>query len=154
MSTPAEQLDSSAQELRSALADFDAERSKQLAPEPEDEGALCVVSADGKGIPIRRVTPEAAIQGHDPQQEAKKNRKKMAVVGTVYTLDPLVRTPEEVVESLFRIPEDHRPAAERPVPQHKRLWASLPHEQDGREVSATEQPCGWVAPARLHRITW
>jgi hypothetical protein len=120
-------------------------RESRLAPEPEDEGALCVVSADGKGIPIRRVTPEAAIQGHDPQQEAKKNRKKMAVVGTVYTLDPLVRTPEEVVESLFRLPEDHRPAAERPVPQHKRLWASLPHEQDGREVSATEQTFGWLA---------
>jgi len=120
-------------------------RESRLAPAPEDEGAMCVVSADGKGIPIQRVPPEASIQGHDPQQEAKTNRKKMAVVGTVYTLDPLVRTPEEVVESLFRLPEDHRPAAERPVPQHKRLWASLPHEQDGREVSATEQTFGWLA---------
>jgi hypothetical protein len=104
-----------------------------------------MVSADGKGIPIRRATPEASIQGHDPQQEAKTNRKKMAVVGTVYTLDPLVRTPEEVVDSLFRIPENHRPAAERPGPQHKRLWASLPHEQDGLEVSATAQTFDWLA---------
>ncbi len=120
-------------------------RESRLAPEPEDEGALCVVSADGQGIPIRRATPEASIQGHDSQQEAKTNRKKMAGVGTVYTLDPLVRTPEEVVESLFRIPEAPRPAAERPGPQHKRLWASLPHAQDGLEVSATVQTFDWVA---------
>src|SRR5256885_8456219 len=64
-------------------------RESRPAPEPEQEGALCVVSADGKGIPIRRATPEAPIQGHDPEQEAKTNRKKMAVVGTVYTIDPL-----------------------------------------------------------------
>ena len=30
-------------------------RESRLAPEPEDEGAMCVVSADGKGIPIQRV---------------------------------------------------------------------------------------------------
>jgi hypothetical protein len=58
-------------------------RESRRAPEPEAEGALCVVRADGKGLPRRRVTPEAAIQGPAPQQEAQKNRKKMAVVGTV-----------------------------------------------------------------------
>ena len=52
------------------------------------------------------IAPEAPIQGHDPEQETKVNRKKMAVVGTVYTIDPFVRTPEEVVVSLFRRPDD------------------------------------------------
>jgi hypothetical protein len=120
-------------------------RESRPAPEPEDEGALCVVSADGKGIPMRRATPEAPIHGHDPEQEAKVNRKKMAVVGTVYTIDPFVRTPEEVVESLFRRPDDSLPVAERPVPKHKHLWASLPQAQDGQEVSATEETFGWLA---------
>jgi hypothetical protein len=120
-------------------------RESRPAPEPEDEGALCVVSADGKGIPMRRPAAEMPIQAHDREAESKTNRKKMAVVGTVYTIDPLVRTPEEVVASLFRSPDDHPPSAKRPVPQHKRLWASLPHEQDGREVSATEQTFGGLA---------
>ena len=120
-------------------------RESRSAPEPQEEGALCVVSADGKGIPMRRTTPEAPIQGHDPQREAKTNRKKMAVVGTVYTIEPFVRTPEEVAESLFRSLEDTPPAAERPVPKHKRLWASLPHEQEGQEVSATKETFGWLA---------
>src|SRR5256714_986506 len=104
-----------------------------------------VVNGDGKGIPIRRATPEAPIQGHDPEQEAKTNRKKMAVVGTVYTIDPFVRTPEEVVASLFRSPDDDPLPSERPMPKHKRLWASLPHEQDGEEVSATEVTFHWLA---------
>ena len=127
-------------------------RESRPAPEPEQEGALCVVSADGKGIPIRRATPEAPIQGHDPEQEAKTNRKKMAVVGTVYTIDPCVRMPEEVVASLFRSPDDDPLPSERPVPKHKRLWASLPQEQDGEEVSATEATLNWLAQevARRH----
>ena len=120
-------------------------RESRPAPEPEQEGAWCVVRADGKGMPIRRATPEAPIQGHDPEQEAKTNRKKMAVVGTVYTIEPFVRTPEEVAESLFRSLEDTPPAAARPVPKHKRLWASLPHEQEGQEVSATKEALGWLA---------
>ncbi len=50
------------------------------------------------------------------------------MVGTVYTMEPFVRTPAEVAASLLRSLEDTAPAAERPVPKHKRLWASLPHE--------------------------
>ena len=127
-------------------------RESRPAPEPEQEGALCVVSADGKGIPIRRAPPEAPIHRHDPEQEAKTNRKKMAVVGTVYTIEPFVRTPEEVVASLFRSPADDPLPSERPVPQQKRLWASLPQEHDGEEVSATEATFTWLAQevARRH----
>lgn len=57
-------------------------RESRPAPEPEAEGALCVVSADGKGIPIRRSTSEVPIEAHDRDQKPKTNRKKMAVVGS------------------------------------------------------------------------
>ena len=120
-------------------------RESRSTPAPEEEGALCVVSADGKGIPMRRPVPEAPIYSHDPAQEAKTNRKKMAVVGTVYTIDPWVRTPEEVATALFHSPNALPPPAERPVPKHKRLWASLPHHQDDHEVSATDTTFGWLA---------
>lgn len=68
----------------------------------------------------------------------------MAVVGTVYTIDPFVRTPQEVAESLFRSPADDPLPSDRPVPQHKRLWASLPHERENQVVSATEETFGWL----------
>jgi hypothetical protein len=124
-------------------------RESRPAPEPEEEGALCVVSADGKGIPIRRLDPEAPIHAHDREQASKTNRKKMAVVGAVYTIDPFVRSPEDVAASLFRDPADDPRLAERPLPQHKRLWASLPQDQDGAVVSATEETFGWLA----HEVT-
>jgi hypothetical protein len=55
----------------------------------------------------------------------KANRKRMATVATVFT-QPWVRTPEQVIESLFR----SRPAtaADGPPPsrpENKRVWAIL-----------------------------
>jgi hypothetical protein len=120
-------------------------RESRLAPEPEAEGALCVVSADGKGVPIRRPHPEVPIEAHNRDQTPKAHRKKMAVVGVVHTIDPCVRPPEEVADSLFRDPEEDRPSIKRPEPQHKRLWASLPQDPDGELVSATDETFGWLA---------
>ncbi len=119
-------------------------RESRPAPEPEAEGTLCVVSADGKGIPVRRPAAEIPIQAHDREAAPKAHRKKMAVVGTVYTIDPFVRTPQEVAESLFHSPDDAPLPSTRPVPQHKRLWASLPHERDDQVASATEETFGWL----------
>jgi hypothetical protein len=58
-------------------------------------------------------------------------RKKIAWVGSVYTVAPCVRTPEEVCKSLFEAhPADTSPA--RPKPQGKRLQASLLREAQRR----------------------
>src|SRR5918992_1423231 len=126
-------------------------RQSRPAPEPEAEGALCVVSADGKGVPIRRHAPEVPIAAHDRDPKPKTNRKKMAVVGAVYTIDPFVRTPEEIVDSLFRDPDREAPRVKRPEPQHKRLWASLPHDQDGEITSATDETFAWLAQEVVRR---
>jgi hypothetical protein len=50
----------------------------------------------------------------------------VATVGAVYTVDPYVRTAEDVVAALFLDP-DYKPVP-RPEPAHKRVWASLPRE--------------------------
>lgn len=120
-------------------------RESRPPPAPEAEGALCVVSADGKGMPMRRPAPAAPIHGHAPAQEAKPNRKTMAVGGPVYTIDPCGRTPEEVATSLWHSPDAAPPPSERPVPQPQRLWASLPQHQDHHEGSAPEATVGWLA---------
>lgn len=120
-------------------------RDSRPAPPPEAEGALCVVSADGKGVPIRRPTGEVPIEAHDRDPKPKTNRKKMAVVGAVYTIDPFVRTPEAIVESLFRSADEAPLSDKRPEPQDKRLWASLPQSQDGELISATDETFGWLA---------
>ena len=75
------------------------------------------------------VKPELALRVVRPGKGEKANKKRMAVVATVLTHEPRVRTAEEVIESLFRKGPRLKPAegeAPRwPGPEHKRLWASL-----------------------------
>jgi hypothetical protein len=78
----------------------------QSAPPPQEEGQIFVQTADGKGIPIRRPADTPPIHDHQHQRGPKPDRKKMATIGAVYSVDPFVRTPEEVVEALFHDPQE------------------------------------------------
>jgi hypothetical protein len=93
-------------------------------PTPEEEGDLLVVSADQKGIVMRRPADAPAPKAHRTKGD-KASRKRMATVGTVYSVDRYRRTPEEIVAALFH---DRSEPSQRPQPQHKEVWASLPRE--------------------------
>ena len=108
--------------LRDAALDFDA-FYQERAPE-QANGSILVAAVDGKGIPM--VKPGGAQPSVRLTKGQKANKKRMATVATVFTRAPWVRTPEQVVESLFRI-ERQTPAAGQtpPRPENKRVWASL-----------------------------
>ena len=108
--------------LRDAALDFDA-FYQQRAPEPAN-GSILVAAVDGKGIPM--VKPEGTLPSVRLAKGQKANKKRMATVAAVFTRAPWVRTPEQVVESLFRI-ERQTPAAGQtpPRPENKRVWPSL-----------------------------
>ena len=121
-------LEGGSRAMAEAADDFFA----QLPPvDREAEGRLLVVTEDNKGIPMVRPTTESAPAGHLTKGQ-KKNKKQMACVGCVYTVDPHVRTPEELVKTLFR--DDDRCREAPPVPQSKRYRASLTREVDGEIV--------------------
>jgi hypothetical protein len=106
--------------LPDAAQDFDA--FYRRSPEPST-GSILVAAVDCKGIPM--VKPGAQpTPGLSKGQKA--NKKRMATVATVFTRAPWVRTPQQVVESLFRIcrptPED---APAPPRPENKRVWARV-----------------------------
>ena len=108
-------------------------RRQQPAPPKQEEGSLLIFTADGKGVPMRRQSDEPAPQGRlNPGEKA--NKKRMAVVGAVYTIDPFVRTAEEVVDEVMR----QKAKARRPQPRHKRVRAELTREIDGREVNGKD----------------
>src|SRR5438876_99730 len=92
-------------------------------PQPEDEGAIVVASADQKGVVLRRQPDDPPPKAHRTKGD-KASQKRMATVATVYSVDRYRRTPEEVVAALFR--DAPEPSAKRPKPQHKEVWASLP----------------------------
>jgi hypothetical protein len=74
----------------------------------------------------------------------------MAAVAAIYTVEPFVRTPEEILPGSPAL-EETRPA--RPRPEHKRVWASLAQSPEAviREMfdeGARRDPKGqkrWVA---------
>jgi hypothetical protein len=99
-------------------------------PEAAAEGPLLVVTADCKGVPLVRkaLPPEEAT---DPPLPAlanprrgkgeKANKKRMAAVGAVYTIEPFLRTADDVIEEVMR----KEARARRPHPQNKRVRAEL-----------------------------
>jgi hypothetical protein len=107
-------------------------------PTPKEEGEVLVLSADQKGIVMRRPADAPVPKAHRTKGD-KASRKRMATVGTVYSVDRYRRTPEEVVAALFR--DGPEPSA-RPKPQHKEVWASLP--RDETPGSGTEMVFAWM----------
>lgn len=117
-------------------------REDRPMPAPEDEGELLVLSADGKGIVMRREEP--APKGHRTKGE-KASQKRMAIVGTAYTVDRHVRTAEEVVAALFGdVLPTSTPPKPRPKPRHKHVWASLPRETVEGTVAAVDIVYPWL----------
>jgi hypothetical protein len=107
-------------------------------PTPKEEGEVLVLSADQKGIVMRRPADAPAPKAHRTKGD-KASRKRMATVGTVYSVDRYRRTPEEIVAALFH---DRSEPSKRPQPQHKEVWASLP--RDDVPGSGTEAVFAWM----------
>src|SRR5215475_11767650 len=107
--------------LPDAAQDFDAfYRQRSATPAT---GSILVAAVDGKGIPM--VKPGAAQLTARLTKGQKANKKRMATVATVFTRAPWVRTPQQVIESLFPTSQKPSQATPPPRPESKRVWASL-----------------------------
>jgi len=116
-------------------------RENRPQPDPATEGPILVTSGDGKGIVMRRAQDDPAPAAHRTKGQ-KASQKRMATVGTAYTVERYVRTPEQVLASLFR--DDPKPPP-RPQPAHKRVWASLlQQDTEGRVQSGLDIVYDWL----------
>ncbi len=108
--------------LPDAAKDFDAfYRQRSL---PASSSSILVAAVDCKGIPM--IKPGGAQPTVRLTKGQKANKKRMATVATVFTRAPWVRTPKQVIESLFPTTR-RKPAVTSapPRPENKRVWASL-----------------------------
>ena len=139
-----ESLERMNQAMASHVEDFHAH---QEPPPASEEGAILVETADGKGVPIRRPADAPRIHDHEHRVGPKPDRKKMATVVSVYSVDPYPRMAEDVVEALFRDPQaDRKDKRPRPRPCHKRVRACLNFtDSDGDELLARPAMFGWMA---------
>lgn len=116
----------------------------QPTPPSEKEGELLVCTADGKGVPMRGGAK--APKGIEPPATAglRPGTKKMALIGAVYTVNPFVRTPDEVLEALFREAPVGQPPS-RPRPCFKYVRAALERDDSDSTEPQTRTIFGWMA---------
>ena len=91
---------------------------------------MVVLSADGKGVVIRpeglRAATKAKAEASQSKMKGrlskgeKSNRKRMAEVGAVYSVTPIVRTPDDVMAH-----RDTGPPKEAPRATYKWVTASV-----------------------------
>jgi len=118
-----------------------------------------VASSDCKGVVIRKSIEEKEEyrlnEGNNPKpasiesssSKKRNGKKKMAVLGAVYNIEFNVRTPDEVLESLFQAPDDPSPYENnppRPKPQNKHVRASMHRDDADTLQPAREEIFNWI----------
>lgn len=101
--------------------------ARQPPPAADEEGEILVATFDGKGVPMRRPLEQRVRSGAKRKKGEKANKKQMACVAGVYSIDRYVRTAEDVLDEV----RPRRRSADRPTPRHKRIWAEMTHVQQG-----------------------
>ncbi len=114
-----------------AVVDVEDFHAQPVSPEVRAaDGQLLVVQADGKGVPM--VQPPGGARPVRLGKGQQRTKKKEALVTSLYTIAPYVRTPQEVVAALLQ-DRDRPPEVARPKPVGKDLRATLA----GKEVALT-----------------
>ena len=114
-----------AQEAPADYEDFYAQRPM---PPEESKGELLVVSFDGKGVPM--IKAEAVKLKAKLGTGEKRQKKKEALVGVSYTVDPKPRSPEALAELLVE------PEAARARRQREGATDDVPRAQQVRRVAS------------------
>jgi hypothetical protein len=113
------------------------------APAAAEEGAILVATADGKGVPLVRTDAQKVPAFEDKE---RPGNRRMATLGCVYSVDPYVRTPEQIVAALFRdatvAQPDHRPEA---CFKHYRAYFAEPAQEGEDAVPSAYRTWAWLA---------
>ncbi len=117
--------------------DFNAFYAQNRFEKPENTEDLLVMSFDGKGIvmrhdSLREATKKAANNQEQKlqtrlSQGEKRNRKRMAQVATVYTVQAHERTAESIMKCA-PAEKETKVTYLRPKLRNKRVWASVKRE--------------------------
>jgi hypothetical protein len=129
---PVDTLERNNRQMAEPMLEF---HESQPPAQRSDDAELLVATEDNKGIPMVRPAAEKPVGAHRAKGE-KANKKQMACLGCVYSVDRHVRTAQELVAILFRDPD--RPQTKLPEAQQKRYWAELTQTHEGVEVRGQE----------------
>ena len=115
--------------LIDASHDFNNFYSQRQGAVKDSEVSILIGSVDCKGIPM--VKSELSIPKVRRKKGEKAQKKKMATVAAVFTQNPYIRTPEDVIKSIFDSEkESNKKQDKHSRPENKRVWASLTAGKD------------------------
>lgn len=117
----------------------------QPLPAANEEGSILVTTADCTGVPICKPEKTEVFEGFEAEKPKRANKKKMALVGATYTIDAYQRTPEEVLDALFRSSPFTPDQSKRPKPKFKRVRASLLRDEEDKTTPQVEEIFSWLA---------
>jgi hypothetical protein len=133
------------------------------ASDPVTAGVILVVQADGKGVPM--VQPACAERPLRLGKGQKRTKKKEAIVTSLYTIAPYVRTPQDVRAALLH-QERRADHPSRPVPVCKETRATLDGKaaamqtlqyraalRDGRHIQARVALSDGAESLQQHMLT-
>jgi hypothetical protein len=124
-------LERMSQEMADSVVPF---REAIESPPATEEGPILVVTADGKGVPMRRPVQDGPKRHHRRTKGEKANKKQMACVGAVYSIKPFVRTADDILDEVIR----HEKTKDRPEPAHKHVWAEMSRDVEGEPLNAKD----------------
>jgi hypothetical protein len=132
VTVPKRQIEQSALRASCDFELFYEQQRSQNAREVKKTGPILAITVDGKGVPMRKSDlREATRKAAEERQPRLKHRrspgektttKRMSTVAAVYTIEPFVRRPEQIVRELAPV---HEALPRRPRPEDKRVWASV-----------------------------
>ncbi len=121
--------------MNQEMADSVVPFRRAIEPPPAvEEGPILVVTADGKGVPMRRPPQDGPKPHHRRTKGEKANKKQMACVGAVYSIEPFARTADDILDEVIR----HEKAKDRPEPAHKHVWAEMSRDVEGEPLGAKD----------------
>ena len=121
--------------VRDVAQDFEFFYEKKRFIQPEETSDLLILTFDGKGIvmqpdSLRECTKKSAQKAKKLSSRLspgeKKDRKRMAQVAAVYTVQAHIRTGE----SIMKVSEEDNVLPFRTPVRNKRVWASVEREPE------------------------
>src|SRR5215216_2787853 len=153
-------------ETMAATAAADVSAFYQQPPDPTMPialGSILVVQADGKGVPL--VQPPLPDPPLRLKKGQKRTKKKEAIVSSLYTIAPYLRTPHDVLSALLH-EERRADHPTRPLPVGKETRATLAGKaaamqllqqraasRDGRQIRAHVALTDGAESLQQHMLT-
>lgn len=146
----------SAERIEERLGKSAALVLENLPPIDRDtEAEILVQTSDNKGIPmVRSAVKSLPVGAPEERKGPAPDKKQMACMAGVYTIAQDMRTPQQIIDALFRVPYQRDDDYIEALPQNPRYFASMTRYDRNGEIlgkTAEQQAQQWMTFQTIRR---